>query len=149
MLWGAFSASGCLDIKFTSSRMNSRDYIQVLENSLLPFLAAHPEKNWTFQQDNAKIHISRETMGWMETNSIKVMDWPACSPDLNPIENIWGVLVRRVYAEHRQYESLAELKVAILEEWRKLDSEFLNKLIRSVQKRIFDLIQSKGGPINY
>lgn len=149
MMWGAFSASGCLDIQFTSSRMNSRDYIQVLEKSLIPFLREHPEKTWIFQQDNARIHTSRETMTWMENNSINVMKWPACSPDLNPIENIWGILVRRVYAGNRQYDSTNHLKEAIVKEWRQLDKELIKNLINSLKKRIIGVIKLKGGPINF
>jgi hypothetical protein len=39
-----------------------------------------------FQQDNAKIHRSYRAQEWFERHGIEVLDWPAHSPDLSPIE---------------------------------------------------------------
>lgn len=149
MTWGAFSAAGTLEIQFTSSKMNSSDYITVLKSSLLPFLRGAAEKEWVFQQDNASIHTSRETLAWLRANNIQFMEWPSRSPDLNPIENVWGILVRKVYANYRTYDSVSSLKTAIVEEWENLEQKIIENLVNSMPKRIFDVILAKGGPINY
>jgi len=60
-------------------------------------------KNWIFQQDNAPIHASKETKTWLDLKKINLLEWPAYSPDLNPIENVWGIMARRVYANGKQY----------------------------------------------
>jgi len=46
----------------------------------------------------------------MDENYLTVLDWPAKSPDLNPIENLWGIIVRHVYANGRQYGNATDLK---------------------------------------
>jgi hypothetical protein len=44
--------------------------------------------NLVFQQDNARIHLAKDTKEWFETHGVYVEDWPAHSPDLNPIEPV-------------------------------------------------------------
>ena len=85
--------------------MKSSDYIAVLQCSLLPFLEQNREIPYIFQQDNARIHVSKETKSFLSRCSVEIMEWPACSPDLNPIENIWGVLVPQVYANNRHFDA--------------------------------------------
>jgi transposase len=77
------------------------------------------------------------------------MKWPSKSPDLNPIENLWGILVRRVYKNGRQYNSVSELKAAIRNEWSKIGLETLRNLINSVPNRVFEVIFKKGGHTKY
>jgi hypothetical protein len=63
------------------------------------------------------------------------MKWPTKSPDLNPIENVWGLLVRRVYDGGRQVSTIEELKRAILHDWKALDKNYLRKFVDSMPKR--------------
>jgi hypothetical protein len=62
-------------------------------------------KDWILQQDNAPIHTAKSNMSRFKSRNINVMDWPALSPDLNPFENLWGILAREVYADGKQYNS--------------------------------------------
>lgn len=149
MLWGAFCAEGRLKIQFTSSKMNSKDYVEVLKMSLVPFFRANRRKRFIFQQDNAAIHASKHTKGWLASKKFDVLAWPACSPDLNPIENLWGILVRRVYLNGVQFESVEALKIAIAEEWDKIEPGLLQNVIESMKNRIYDLIGNKGKEVNY
>uniref|UniRef100_A0A1I7WSK4 Transposable element Tc3 transposase n=1 Tax=Heterorhabditis bacteriophora TaxID=37862 RepID=A0A1I7WSK4_HETBA len=59
MVWAAFSSFGSLELVFVSTKMNSVDYQQVLENQLLLYHNRFPQKNFIFQQDNAAIHWSK------------------------------------------------------------------------------------------
>ena len=77
------------------------------------------------------------------------MAWPARSPDLNPIENVWGVLARAVYAGCRQYSTVEDLKTAVFHEWSKLDRQYLYRLVKSMHKRCLDVIKANGEKTSY
>ena len=74
-----------------------------------------------YQQDNAPIHTSRATKEWLRTNKIATIDWPANSPDLNPIENIWKLLKDNIQKHEDFPRTVNELKIALREEWEILD----------------------------
>ena len=96
--------------------MNSEVYQEVLDGALIPFLEENTQVKMQFMHDNATIHVSNSTTNWLAARNIPVMLHPPRSPDLNPIENAWGIMVRRVYAENKQYATVTELKAAIREE---------------------------------
>jgi hypothetical protein len=149
MVWAGFCVSGTLDLKFVSSRMNSEEYQQTLETSLVPFLGRNKHINWKYQQDNASIHRSKSTMKWFATKKINCMDWPALSPDLNPMENLWGILVQQIYGGGTQYDSADFLKSAILRAWSKIPVSTLKKLVQSMPNRIADVIENRGDKTKY
>lgn len=149
MVWAAFSSFGKIGLAFTSSKMDSNEYQGVLQQYLLPFIKKFRRHPLIFQQDNAPIHKSASTTNWLRSKKINLMEWPACSPDCNPIENVWSILVRRIYANGKQYNNTNELKTAISTNWDSLEQEVLDNLVKSMPNRIFQLIQNKGATINY
>lgn len=149
MVWGAFSSLGKLELSFPSTRMDSREYQEVLSTCLVPYIRQFRRIPLTFQQDNARIHTSNDTKTWFAGNKIKFMEWPACSPDCNPMENLWGILVRKVYANNRQYETVEQLKVAINAAWQQIEVQVLQNLVQSMSNRIFEVINKNGNATNY
>jgi transposase len=111
-----------------------------LNTHLLTLAAKIGGKNWILQQDNCLIHTSNETKQWLRSKNINVLDWPALSPDLNIIENVWGSLVRSVYANGRQFNTVAELKLAINSAWEELSVFEIKKLVNSSQPEFFKLL---------
>jgi len=75
--------------------------------------------------------------------------WPANSPDLNPIENLWHILRSRIRKRRHQPRTSEALIEALLEEWGKLDVEIVNDLIDSMPRRLQAVIDAKGGPTKY
>jgi transposase len=129
--------------------MKSEDYIQILAEHLEPFVRHLQRQHLTFQHDNASIHASRKTRQWLSDNNIISLDWPACSPDLNPIENIWGHLVRTIYAGNKQYQTVNQLRIAILDAWNRLGLRTLQNHIDSMSNRIFQVINRNGSATDY
>ena len=122
MAWAAISARGTSKIVFVDGKIKAEDYIAVLDDALIYLMEDKYGRNEdyvVFQQDNCSIHTAKMTMDWLFDMDIDVLPWPAKSPDLNIIENVWGWLVRDVYSENRQFESHEDLKEAIVWAWEK------------------------------
>ena len=72
-------------------------------------------EEWIFQQDNAGICNASITKKYLLEQKIRLLDDPACSPDLNPLENLWGLIVAKNYEKCRQYSAISKLKNPILD----------------------------------
>ncbi|KAF0775017.1 hypothetical protein AaE_001283 [Aphanomyces astaci] len=103
MVWGAFSSAGTSQLAFLEGNQNSEDYVDTLGNFLFPFAHEHYGEEFVFMQDGASIHTSKYTKSFLDEENVKVFEHPSLCPDLNPIENLWGILARHVYANGRQY----------------------------------------------
>lgn len=119
MVWGGFTFAGALPLAWITTRMSAADYVEVLETSLVDHAEELMGDDIIFQQDNASllIHTARLTQNFLRDRNIPVLSWLACSPDLNPIENLWGWLVRRLYHGGKQYSTVHELKSAVRDAW--------------------------------
>ena len=85
----------------------------------IPFFNRHfPRGRGILQHDGARPHTANVTRNFIAHNGIDVLDWPALSPDMSPIEHIWNMLKRRVYARviPPPLENLAQLRQVLIEE---------------------------------
>lgn len=150
MVWGCFTAHGLGPLIRVNGRQTSKDYVELLETYLLPFLdILDPDLEYTFQDDNAPIHRARIVHKWLEENQIVHLPWPAQSPDLNPIENIWDELERRVRGRIPLPTSEAELFSFLEEEWYNIDESVYHKLVSSMPDRLYAVKKAKGNPSKY
>lgn len=149
MVWGCFSRRGKGELQFVEGTINSAAYTSTLAAGLMPFMDEKHPNGCIFQQDNAPCHKSNYTLEWMAANGIVTMDWPARSPDMNPIENLWGLMARDVYRHDRVFENTEELRGAIIRAWEKIPMSHLQALADSMPSRTMELKERKGGETHY
>ena len=85
----------------------------------------------------------------MQQEQITRVDWPACSPDLDPIEHAWGQLGRAVHTRLNVDSTHAVLRRILLEEWDRLPQNNIQRLIHSMRRRCAECIAAGGGPTHY
>ncbi|GBN44899.1 Transposable element Tc3 transposase [Araneus ventricosus] len=117
MVWAAFGFKGQVGLAFLDGRQNSPKYIETLENHLTPFAENIGGRNWEYQHDNAPTHTSSATKNYLNSKNVTVLEWPPMSPDINPIENVWGIMSRKVYENAGQFYSVNALKTSIESAW--------------------------------
>ncbi len=88
----------------------------------------------SFQQDNAKSHTAAITTAWLHRRRVQLLNWPACSPDLSPIENIWHIIKRKI--RQRRPQTLQQLETYIRQEWDQIPTPKLQKLITSMPRHL-------------
>ena len=102
-----------------------------------------------FMDDNARLHKVRLVEDYLESEDIHRMDWPAKSPDLNPIEHAWYALGRAVATRQPPLRTIQELKPALMEEWMRLPQALLNSLVNSMATRCACCVSVRGDHTPY
>ena len=149
MVLGAISYEGKLELLRVDEVINSRHYCQMIENHLYPDAHALFGEDFILQQDRSSSHVSKETLCFLENWNIEVMDWPAKSPDLNPIENVWGILTRMVFHDGAVYDTKDQLWRAIKSCWENLSMETIQSLVDSMNSRMIKVIEKNGAMTKY
>ena len=98
-------------------------------------------------QDGALAHTAHSVKDYFAKNKIRVLDWCARSPDLNPVEHIWAWMGRQL--ARIRITSIEHLKEVLHEIWLTVLLELFMKLIESMPKRVIACIKAKGGHFKY
>lgn len=147
MVWGAFSWHGVGPIHRIVGRMDQHVYKGIIENVMIPYCSSSMPATYTFQQDNDPKHTSRLVKNYLLESNVAVLDWPAQSPDLNPIENLWGY-VKRELKSHR-CSSADQLYGVVENIWKNIPTGVCKKLVESMPRRCAQVIAAKGYPTKY
>jgi transposase len=167
MVWGGMAWNGLTELEFLEKgkKIDSPTFVhEILERALpkiynrtntrstsvvIRRLFKEPKK-FVFQQDGAPPHRAKFTQRWLKKNHqsfVASSDWPGNSPDLNPIENLWGHMAQQV--ADRKPRDLNQMKKIIKEEWARVNKKFLENLVASMPRRIQALVEQKGGITKY
>ena len=131
---------------------SSWSYRKALTDGLLPFLDEFDQ----FQQDNARVHIAQASMDWLLLHRIIPINWPAHSPDLNPIEHIWKALKAKLRRTHPEYVRLGKSEAYrkllikwIQDAWDALPERLILKLTKSAANRLRACKKARGWCTKY
>lgn len=136
-------------------KMNAESYVAFLKENFISWYKKQPlslKRKMIFMHDNAPSHAARYTCDALTKFGFKdgrIMFWPACSPDLNPIENYWSMLKRKTYEGGKQFSSKNSLWEAIQSRAAAIDKDDIKTLTDSMDNRLMKVIAAKGGYIHY
>ena len=143
MIWAGINSRHKIDLVFINGRLTGVRYRdEILTRHVVPFIRRH---GGVFQQDNARPHVARVCIDFLQRQNIDVLPRPALSADMSPIEHLWNMLGRRVRQRRQQPATLNELRNALVFEWQRL----LQRLVGSMRRRCQALIAARGGYIRY
>ena len=144
MAWGFVHQGGLRKITRIVGTLDAPKYTQILRKNSLLFL----DENDVFQQDGAPCHTAAFTRRFFEEEGVALLaDWPAQSPDLNIIEEVWNILKKKM--EARIPRNVEELWKFVEEEFYAIPDEKIDDLYRGIIKRLEAVIKAKGFHTKY
>ena len=144
--WGAISMNGRVNLHLFINNLNKEEYVQILKDNLKE-IKEIGGKNFIFQWDNDPKHNSKQALEFYKKNKFDRLEWPPYSPDLNPIENIWGIVKQEVnkYDLLKISDVIAKVKTV----WSEIDQEMIKHCIENMPIRLNKWIEASGDWINY
>uniref|UniRef100_A0A914UYA6 Tc1-like transposase DDE domain-containing protein n=1 Tax=Plectus sambesii TaxID=2011161 RepID=A0A914UYA6_9BILA len=132
MVWGCFSLTGIGPLHRINGIMNQVQYREILQEVMLPHARRNMLRGWVLQQDNDPKHTVKSVKRWVTEKKLRLMEWPVQSPDLNPIENLWEEVERRLAGQ--KFRKPDNLFNALSREWAALPLQTLETLVKSMPR---------------
>ncbi|GFY14148.1 transposable element Tcb1 transposase [Trichonephila clavipes] len=144
LVWGGIILGSRTDLHVQSVTMIGHIYWDVILEQHVRLFRGAMGAEFLFMDDNARPHRANIVDECLQSEDITRMDWPAYSPDLNPIEHVWDMLGRRIAAHQPPPNCLLELRRALLHEWCNIPEDQIDNLILSIPRRCKACIESSG-----
>ena len=146
-IWGAISKKGAAPVVIFTDNLNAVRFGKIMEASLIPFVRSKFPRHHKFQMDNDPKHTSNYVRNFLQTKGVYWWKTPAESPDLNPVEKVWGSMknfLRNVHFRKLENRNLVGLKEGIKKFWKSLTPKTCQKYINHINKVIPIVIQNRG-----
>ncbi|GBM75361.1 Transposable element Tcb1 transposase [Araneus ventricosus] len=144
LVWGGIILGSRTDLHVQSVTMTGHIYRDVILEQHVRLFRGAMGAEFLFMDDNARPHRANIVDECVQSGDITRMDWPAYSPDLNPIGHVWDMLGRRIAARQPPPTCLPELRRALLDEWCNIPQDQIDNLILSMPRRCKACIASSG-----
>ena len=147
-VWAGISKQGATGIVMFNGILTATRYADILSASLIPFIQTAYSDGHRLYQDNDPKHTSRYIQHFFEEHDITWWKSPAESPDLNPIEKVWGSMKTYLRDKHKP-KNMADLKAGIKLYWKKMTPDVCARYIAHLSKVLPDVITEQGGPTGH
>ena len=144
-VWGGISKKGSTSLVLFQGNMTATRYTQILDAALVPFVkSVHPEGHRLYQDNDPK-HTSRRAQWYFHDAGINWWPTPAESPDINPIELVWGSMKECVRNNYKP-RSLEELESSLKHYWQtKLTPDTCQRYIEHIQQKVLPRVVEVDG----
>ncbi|GFV16930.1 transposable element Tc3 transposase [Trichonephila clavipes] len=145
LVWGDIMLGSRTDLHiFDAGSVNGTRYCNEILLPHVRLFRGAMGLQFLFMDDNASCHRTVAAELLLESEDIERMDWPARSPDLNPIEHVWDFLGRRLAARTLPPVTIREFRLALQDEWSAMPQQLIDTLILSMgsQGRSYPLLKT-------
>ena len=135
MVWGAIGPNGYrTKLIQCQGHVNAQKYIDLLaQNHIIDDVKAHFGENFIWMQDNAPSHMAYDAIMWLHQNIPSMLDWPPRSPDLNPIEQLWNYIKRKI--KGMNFRNANELFNTLSAIWDSIPIDVIHSIYSSFKAR--------------
>jgi hypothetical protein len=150
-MWGCMTWEGVGYACKIDEKMDGDLYEQILDEQFQESIKFYnkTKDDIIFQQDNDPKHTCKKAKQWFQDHEYQIMDWPAQSPGISPIEHLWEHLKRKLAEYEIPPKGILELWDRVEEEWNKIPPEVCQNLTESMPRSIEALLKAKGGHTKY
>lgn len=150
MVWLMAMPNGLVSHKIIRGKFKALDYIELLKNQLIPIAKLNYGDDFILQEDNAPVHKAKIVKKYLQESHINVLDWPAKSPDMNIVEDIWSIVSQMIY-DGPQYQCKKTLEKAIDAAFLVINGDkrqCIKDLYSSITPRLCKILSKNGSLYN-
>lgn len=150
MVWGGISSDARTELVVIDNRLTAMRYIEeIIQEHVVPYMGYIGYDQFLLMHDNARPHVAHCVNEYLQNVGIHKLQWPARSPDLNPIEHIWDMLKRSIKSPPNPPQTINELRNAAVAAWENLSQTNVRNIIQSMPDRMQAVIRARGGNTRY